>query len=88
MRQTFILMCVQMTNICTFQFDDPDDLGMPRQVLKKGFNDPKVQEYYNLMVEVAELFGANRSQAEQELKASLEFEIELAKVNSGLRPNY
>lgn len=64
-----------------FQFDDPDDLGMPRQLLKKGSNDPKVQEYYKLMVEIAELFGANRSQAEEELKASLEFEIELAKVS-------
>lgn len=54
---------------------------MPRQVLKKGLNDPKVQEYFKLMVEIAELFGANKSQAEIELKASLEFEIELAKVN-------
>lgn len=54
---------------------------MPRELLKKGLDDPKVQEYFKLMVETAELLGANKSQAEQELKASLEFELELAKVS-------
>lgn len=54
---------------------------MPRKLLKKGLNDPKVQEYFQLMIEIAELFGVNKSQAEHELKSSLEFEIELAKVS-------
>lgn len=72
----------------TFQFNDPDDLGMPRQLLKKGLNDPKVQEYFKLMVEIAELFGASRSHTEQELEASLEFEIELAKVSLSPHPFY
>lgn len=54
---------------------------MPRKLLKKGLNDPKVQEYFKLMIEIADLFGVNKSQAEHELKSSLEFEIELAKVS-------
>lgn len=54
---------------------------MPRQLLKKGLNDPQVQEYFKLMLEIAELFGARGNQVEQELKETLEFEIELAKVS-------
>lgn len=36
--------------------------------------------YNKYMVDVAVVLGANRTQAEVELRAALEFEIELAKV--------
>lgn len=46
----------------------------------KGFEEDHVKSYFEYMVEVAELLGATRYIAEKELKESLEFEIELAKV--------
>lgn len=38
------------------------------------------------MIDVAVMFGANRSTAETELRDTLQFEIELAKVELTLRP--
>lgn len=40
-----------------------------------------VDKYHDYMVEIAEIFGAKRQQAEKELMESLKFEIELAKVS-------
>lgn len=39
-----------------------------------------MKAYYEYMVDVAVIYGANRSQAEQELRESLEFEMDLANV--------
>lgn len=39
-----------------------------RSYLLRGLNDSAVKGYYNLMVESAVILGANRSQAEIEMK--------------------
>merc|ERR1719431_2533360 len=57
---------------------DQASLGMSREYLINGFEDDDVKSYYNYMVSVAELLGADRKVAEEELKESLLFEIELA----------
>jgi predicted metalloendopeptidase len=57
---------------------DQASLGMSREYLINGFEDDDVTSYYNYMVSVAELLGADRKVAEKELKESLLFEIELA----------
>merc|ERR1712088_867660 len=57
---------------------DQASLGMSREYLINGFEDDDVRSYYNYMVSVAELLGADKKVAEEELKESLLFEIELA----------
>jgi len=57
---------------------DQASLGMSREYLVNGLEDDDVNSYYNYMVNVAVLLGAERTVAEKELKASLLFEIELA----------
>lgn len=51
------------------------------ELRENGLNDTKMQEYFKFMVDIAELMGASRSQAELELHESLKFEIELATVS-------
>ena len=46
--------------------------------LKNGFDSPIVQTYYQLLVKVAVLFGANKKRAEKEMKEALQLEIKLA----------
>lgn len=46
----------------------------------KGFEETHVESYYEYMIEVAELLGADKAHATEELQKSLEFEIELAMV--------
>uniref|UniRef100_A0A1Y1MPR4 Peptidase M13 N-terminal domain-containing protein n=1 Tax=Photinus pyralis TaxID=7054 RepID=A0A1Y1MPR4_PHOPY len=60
---------------------DQADFGINRRNLINGFNDSVVQSYYNYMVDVAEILGANRSQALVELAESLKLEMELAKIS-------
>lgn len=48
--------------------------------------DKLVDAYYNYMVDIAVIMGANRETAIKELKDSLLFEINLANVSSGLSP--
>jgi len=57
---------------------DQAALGMSREYLVNGLEDEDVQSYYNYMVSTAVLLGADRTIAEQELKESLMFEIDLA----------
>ena len=64
-----------------FQIDQAS-LGLNSQYLAKGLKEPLVQAYYNYMVDVAVLLGANKAEAEMELKDSLLFESKLAKVSS------
>lgn len=59
-------------------------MGLRRVYLIKGFEDKVVKAYYQYMVDLAVIYGADRSRAEKELKESLEFEIELAKVSNYL----
>ena len=44
-------------------------------------NDTTLEAYEQHVVEIAVLLGANREQAEIEMKNMVDFEIELAKVN-------
>ncbi|KAG8255611.1 NEDD8 protease nep2 [Homalodisca vitripennis] len=59
---------------------DQAGLGLPREFLVKGLNDPIVQAYYSYMVDIAEMYGADRRLAQVKLNESLMFEIELAKI--------
>ncbi len=54
------------------------DPSMFREYLINGLDDDDVISYYNYMVNVAVLLGADRVHAERELNDSLKFEIELA----------
>lgn len=47
----------------------------------KGITDKVVAAYYSYMVDMAVLFGADRTKAETELKESLDFEMALANVS-------
>ncbi|KAJ6649466.1 Neprilysin-2 [Pseudolycoriella hygida] len=58
--------------------------GLSNEFLKKGLEEERVKAYQKFMIDVAVLFGANRSRAEIELKESLQFEIALAQ----LAPSY
>ncbi|CAH1111368.1 unnamed protein product [Psylliodes chrysocephalus] len=60
---------------------DQASLGLRREFLIKGFEDKIVKAYYDYMVDLAVLFGADRQKATTELKASLEFEMQLAKIS-------
>lgn len=61
---------------------DQASLGLSREYLNRGLNDKLVQSYYEYMVDIATLLGADRARAEVELKESLQFEISLANVSS------
>lgn len=60
---------------------DQGALGLSREYLSKGFEDKIVKAYYEYMVDIAVIYGADRSRAERELKESVEFEMKLANVS-------
>ncbi|CAG9827195.1 unnamed protein product [Diabrotica balteata] len=60
---------------------DQASLGLRREFLIKGLDEKIVKAYYDYMVDLAVLFGAERERAAKELRASLEFEIQLAKIS-------
>ena len=60
---------------------DQASLGLSREYLVKGLEEDRVTSYFNYMVNVAVLLGADRAKAEEQLKQSLLFEIELAKAS-------
>ncbi|EFA04401.2 neprilysin-2 [Tribolium castaneum] len=53
---------------------------MPYDRYKKGFNDTAVKAGYEYLVELAVLFGADRTAARAEMREVVEFQIELAKM--------
>ena len=55
--------------------------GLSREYLIKGFEDKDVQAYYNFMVNMAVLLGAERPRAEQEMKEALMLELKLAELS-------
>lgn len=63
-----------------FQLDQAS-LGLSREYLNRGFSDKLVLAYYDYMVDVATLLGADRARAEVDLKESLQFEMKLANVS-------
>lgn len=62
-----------------FQIDQPR-LGLDREKLIRGLDDELVQAYHSYQVDTAVIYGANRSQAELEMRDALDFEISLAQV--------
>ncbi|XP_031639286.1 neprilysin-2-like [Contarinia nasturtii] len=69
---------------------DQAALGLSREYLTKGFDDKIVKAYYEYMVDMAVIYGADRRHAERELKESLQFEMKLANISSSSeeRRNY
>lgn len=61
---------------------DQSALGLSREYLTKGLSDKIVKAYYAYMVDMAVIYGADKSRAERELLDSLNFEIALANVSS------
>ncbi|XP_039763286.1 neprilysin-2 isoform X2 [Pararge aegeria] len=60
---------------------DQASLGLSREYLNRGFSDKLVVAYYEYMVDIATLLGADRARAEVELKDSLMFEMKLANIS-------
>ena len=61
---------------------DQPKLGLNREFLVKGMEEPYVQHYFSYMKSAAKLMGAPQNErTELELKAALMFEIELASIS-------
>ncbi|XP_068624947.1 neprilysin-2 [Battus philenor] len=60
---------------------DQASLGLSREYLNRGFEDHLVQAYYQYMVDISVLLGADKERATTELKESLEFEMKLANIS-------
>ncbi|XP_062561585.1 neprilysin-2 isoform X2 [Armigeres subalbatus] len=60
---------------------DQAALGISREYLVKGMENPIVSAYYSYMVDMAVLFGAEEERAKRELMDSLNFEIALANIS-------
>ncbi|XP_012252045.2 neprilysin-2 isoform X2 [Athalia rosae] len=60
---------------------DQASLGLSREYLSKGLDDKIVKAYFDYMVDIAVILGANKERATQELKESLYFEIKLANIS-------
>lgn len=74
------LRCDEQGRLC-LQLDQAS-LGLSREYLNRGFSDKLVQAYYEYMVDIAVLLGAERARAQTELKDSLHFEMKLANVSN------
>ena len=57
----------------------PEFFSPWKDYLKKGFENKIVQVYYQFLVNLAVQFGANKQRAEEEMKAAVQLEINLAK---------
>jgi len=60
---------------------DQPGLGMAREYLMKGLEDPDVQAYQEYMQDVALLLGADKDTVINDIKENIKFEIELAKIS-------
>lgn len=63
---------------------DQTNLGLSREYLVKGIENKYVKAYLEFMVDIAEILGADRKKASEELLESLKFEIKLANVNMNI----
>lgn len=57
------------------------DPGAGRENIMQGLDGEVVKAYYNYLVDVAIIFGADKSTAEKEIKDAVDFEINLTKVS-------
>ncbi|XP_045472319.1 neprilysin-2-like isoform X1 [Harmonia axyridis] len=60
---------------------DQASFGLRREFLTRGLSDKLVRAYYDYMVDIAVLFGAEKTRASKELEESLNFEIKLANIS-------
>ena len=60
---------------------DQASLGLSREFLIKGLDDPFVSGYLSYMVDIAVIMGADKKRAEKELLQVLDFEMTLANVS-------
>ncbi|XP_046742992.1 neprilysin-2 isoform X2 [Diprion similis] len=60
---------------------DQASLGLSREYLSKGPEDKIVKAYFEYMVDIAVILGADEDRARRELSDSLEFEIKLANIS-------
>ncbi|XP_029343547.1 neprilysin-2 [Acyrthosiphon pisum] len=74
-----------MTNLLLYM--DKASLGLKSEYLVKGKDHEVVEKYYKYIVDIAVLFGADRQRATKELSESLDFEIELAKIEEQWDPS-
>ncbi|KAB0797732.1 hypothetical protein PPYR_08725 [Photinus pyralis] len=59
---------------------DEASLGLSREYLVKGLEDKIVKAYYEVLVDIAVIFGADRASAVREIKEVVEFQIKLANI--------
>ncbi|XP_060860161.1 neprilysin-2-like [Metopolophium dirhodum] len=67
---------------------DKASLGLKLEYLVKGKDHELTNKYYRYIVDIAVLFGADRQRATKELSESLDFEIELAKIEEQWNSSY
>lgn len=60
---------------------DQPIFGLPMEYLTKGLDDKITRAYYDYMVNIAEIFGADRGSALSQMDDSLTFEMKLANVS-------
>lgn len=60
-------------------------MDLSHENLINGLEDYTVKAYFKYMVDIAVIFGADKKTAEEELKKSLQFEMDLVNVSSLLR---
>ncbi|XP_015511770.2 neprilysin-2 isoform X1 [Neodiprion lecontei] len=60
---------------------DQASLGLSREYLSKGPEDKIVKAYFEYMIDIAVILGADKDVATRELSESLEFEIKLANIS-------
>ncbi|KAF5280979.1 hypothetical protein FQR65_LT14903 [Abscondita terminalis] len=60
---------------------DQPDLDISRDNILEGFDDMIVDAYYNHLIDLAEVFGAEKTFAKYELKSLIDFLIELATIS-------
>ena len=53
--------------------------------MHKGLEDKLVKEYYKYQVDIAVIFGADRTVAEKDMLDVVNFEINMANVSSGVQ---
>lgn len=63
----------------SIQIDRPD-FGLSEKFLLEGFDNARVKYYYTYLVDLAIIFGADRSIAERDVSDVIYFETNLAKV--------
>ena len=75
--------CCHLTYTPSWRILDLDQpgLGMAREYLMKGLEDPDVQAYQEYMQDVALLLGADKDTVINDIKETIKFEIELAKIS-------